>query len=189
MLTQTGVIIRHWGGRLGTVWNMYFQPRPRPSGLRRSDPDRDLPNYSSPSHFSDFPLLQWWPCSWLTEDCQVLPSSFSSCHPPVRFEPATPGKRGWLPILPTKMHQAVTHPITNAAILLNLSDLRGSHSSTFPLVTGKSSGGDHPWYPVCHNLWSWCFRTDDMSRTSWTEGTSPILDHGRVVKKLLFIRG
>ena len=49
-------------------------------------------------------------------------------------------------------------------------------------MTGKSSGGDHPWYPVCHNLWSWCFRTDDMSRTSWTEGTSPILDHGRVVK-------
>ena len=45
MLTQTGVIIRHWGGRLATVWNMYFQPRPRPSGLRRSDPDRDLPNY------------------------------------------------------------------------------------------------------------------------------------------------
>ena len=29
---------------------------------------------------------------------------------------------------------------------------------------------------------SWCFRTDDMSCTSWTEGTSPILDHGRVVK-------
>ena len=130
----------------------------------------------------DFPLLQWWPCSWLTEDCQVLPSSFSSCHPPVGFEPATPGKRGRSPILPTKLRPAVTHPITNAAILLNLSDLRGSHSGTFPLVTGKSSGGDHPWYPVCHNLWSWCFRTDDMSRTSWTEGTSPILDHGRVVK-------
>ena len=24
VLTQTGVIIRHWGGRLGTVWNMCF---------------------------------------------------------------------------------------------------------------------------------------------------------------------
>ena len=106
---------------------IFFKPRPRPSGLRRSDPDRDLPNYSRPSHFNDFPLLQWWPCSLLTEDCQVFPSLFWSCHPPVRFEPATPGKRGRSPILPTKLHRAVTHPITNAAILLNLSDLRGSH--------------------------------------------------------------
>ena len=40
-----------------------------------------------------------------------------SCHAPVGFKPATPGKRGRLPILPTKLHQAVTHPITNAAIL------------------------------------------------------------------------
>ena len=66
------------------VLNIYiyiFKPWPRPSGLRRFNPDRDLTFLSSPSQFSDFPLLQWWPCSWLTEDCQVLPSSFSSCHP------------------------------------------------------------------------------------------------------------
>ena len=39
----------------------------------------------------------------------------------------------------------------------------------------------------CHNLRSWCFRTNDMSRTSWTEGTSPIRTSGRVVtiKQLL----
>ena len=52
---------------------------------------------------------------------------------PSRTRTGNPWKAG--PILPTKLHLAVTHPITNAAIWLNLSDLRGSHSSTFPLVT------------------------------------------------------
>ena len=35
-----------------------FKPWPRPSGLRRFNPDRDLTFLSSPSQFSDFPLLQ-----------------------------------------------------------------------------------------------------------------------------------
>ena len=122
----------------------------------------------------DFPLLQWWPCSWLTEDCQVLPSSFSHVIPQSDSN-RRPLERGagcqfyQLSCIERSPIQSLTQQS-----LLNLYDLTGSHSSTLPLVTGKSSGGDHPWYPVCHNLWSWCFRTNDMSRTSWTEGTSPI---------------
>ena len=50
-----------------------------------------------------------------------------------------------------KVTPEVCHHLPVCRIWRRHGDLRGSHSSTFPLVTGKSSGGEPPWYPVFHN--------------------------------------